>query len=49
MINKYKTIKEAIIYSSEPFGLFSFYIEKNGKEVMFINGKPSYLKSEKNK
>ena len=42
---KYKTIKEAIKATSPPEGmLFAIYVDKNGNETWFMNGKPSYLK-----
>ena len=38
--NRYTTIKEAIKYSSHPFGLMAIYVSKTGQEIYFINGKP---------
>ena len=37
----YKTIKEAIKFSSGEFGLISCYEDANGKLFYFINGKPT--------
>ncbi len=36
----YKTIKEAIKYSSGEFGLIATYEDANGKLFYFLNGKP---------
>ena len=37
-INRYTTIKEAIIYSTEPYGLIAIYVNKEGKKFYFVNG-----------
>ena len=36
--NEYTTIKEAIIYSTEPYGLIAIYVNKEGKKFYFVNG-----------
>ena len=38
--NRYSTIKEAIKYSTEPYGLIAIYVDADGEEYYFINGKP---------
>lgn len=38
--NRYYTIKEAVKYSTGEYGLIAVYINKQGKETYFINGKP---------
>ncbi len=42
------TIKEAIKATTAPEGfLFCIYVDKNGEETWFFNGKPSYLPDKK--
>ena len=38
--NEYTTIKEAIQYSTEPYGLIAIYVSKEGKKFYFLNGLP---------
>lgn len=37
----YKTVKEAIIFSSGENGIIAIFEDENGKKTFFLNGKPS--------
>jgi hypothetical protein len=39
--SRFYSIKEAVKYSTGEFGVIAVYIDKQGKEYFFINGRPA--------